>query len=173
MGDSYSTRYPGSYGMAGGRSSSTGISQTTDISNIDDDELPTTEMEEAAAMAEQRRNVYALRYMQIQDARWKQYAASHGKKAKTKSFRSVTGNKMHAAVFPNMRVPIHMRKTSGKKAGSYGASSCNVFALRNPVERVPVMSVQCPVSFFFLLVMSPQLFNSSKDALFFMFVPRQ
>ncbi|EXJ54215.1 hypothetical protein A1O7_09552 [Cladophialophora yegresii CBS 114405] len=60
---------------------------------------------------------------------------------KTKPLKSVTSNKIHAAVFPHMRVPIHMRKQQTKKGHpGYGSITSNL-----RTEDVPVMQVQCPM----------------------------
>jgi hypothetical protein len=69
--------------------------------------------------------------------------AHHGRtwSGKTKPLKSVTSNRIHAAVFPDMRVPIYMRKQPVKNGhSSYGAVATNPCP-----DDVPVMQIQCPM----------------------------
>ena len=67
-------------------------------------------------------------------------------KRKTKAFKQVNYNKMHQAVFPDMRVPIYMSKQNGKKnrAGINLASRAG-FTSSDPADDVPIMSTQTPM----------------------------
>ncbi|ETI26765.1 hypothetical protein G647_10210 [Cladophialophora carrionii CBS 160.54] len=60
---------------------------------------------------------------------------------KTRTLKSVTSNKIHAAVFPNMRVPVYMRKRQTKK----GHSGYAAVISKARHEVVPIMHVQCPM----------------------------
>ncbi|OAG33814.1 hypothetical protein AYO21_12088 [Fonsecaea monophora] len=62
--------------------------------------------------------------------------------AKPQKFMSATSNKYHKAVFPGMRVPVHMRKID--KGDRHGHQS-NSGVTKPKSESVPVMSVQCPM----------------------------
>ncbi|KIW63375.1 hypothetical protein PV04_10224 [Phialophora macrospora] len=73
----------------------------------------------------------------------KKFHARRGRtwSGKTKPLKSVTSNRVHAAVFPDMRVPIYMRKQPAKNGHSgYGAVAANP----RP-EDVPIMQIQCPM----------------------------
>ncbi|KAJ9605530.1 hypothetical protein H2200_010187 [Cladophialophora chaetospira] len=66
----------------------------------------------------------------------------------TKPLKSVTSNAMHNAVFPNMRVPVYMRKSNGKKnhsASEAMGGSGRGISTNSRGENLPVMSVQCPM----------------------------
>jgi hypothetical protein len=68
---------------------------------------------------------------------------------KTKPLKSVTSNQIHAAVFPNMRVPVYMRKQNDKKGrparGVWISGSEQGLTTSSRSEEVPIMSVQCPL----------------------------
>lgn len=60
----------------------------------------------------------------------------------SKQFKSVTSNKLHAAVFPNMLVPVYMKEDGGE---NNGMASGNGTTFVNSDAEVPVMSTQCPL----------------------------
>ncbi|OQU98082.1 hypothetical protein CLAIMM_03913 [Cladophialophora immunda] len=62
---------------------------------------------------------------------------------KPQTLKSATSNKYHKAVFPGMRVPVHMRK--GDKGAHDGYRPNSGVTQPNRHEFVPVMSVQCPM----------------------------
>lgn len=132
MGDTYSTTNLGSgwEDDAPTWAETPGLIALQDVEGdeIDDADLSHQEAVYLADRVRKRRvrQINAAGYLRLATSDHQAKKARSGgkvKKFKTNAFASATNNILHAAVFGKMRVPVYVKKTSGKKFRGENAGS--------------------------------------------------